>query len=97
MRHRFAYFLRRDLGQVLRRRVVGRYASVGRPAGRSVAVGQRFGRDVGARPFQRARPQADLRIAGVIPWQCRCGAVWGGGGGGNLNKKGVVAGPEPSP
>lgn len=95
MRHRFAYFLRRDLGQVLRRRVVGRYASVGRPAGRSVAVGQRFGRDVGARPFQRARPQADLRIAGVIPRQCRCGAVagllyW-------VKKKGVVVGPELSP
>ena len=75
--------------------MVGRYASVGRPAGRSVAVGQTFGRDVGARPFPRARPQADLRIACVIPWQCRCGAVagllyWG-------KEKGVVVGPEHSP
>ena len=95
MRHRFACFLRRGLGQVLRRRAVGRYTSVGRPGGRSVAVGQKFGRGVGARPFPRARPQADLRIAGVIPRQCRCGAVagllyWG-------KQKGVVVGPEFSP
>ena len=87
------FFLRRDLGQVVRRRVVGRYASVGRPADRSVAIGQTFGMDVGARPPPRARPQADLRIADVIPRHCRCSAVagllyW-------VKKKRVVAGPEP--
>ena len=51
-------FLRRGLGQVVRRRVVGRYASVGRPADRPVAVGQTFGMDVGGRQVPRARPQA---------------------------------------
>ena len=38
--------------------LVGRYASVGRPADRSLAVGQTFGMDVGVRPLPRARPQA---------------------------------------
>jgi len=71
----FCMFFPSGLGQVLRRRAAGRYASVARPGGRSVNIGQTIGRNVKARPSPRARPQADLRIAGVIPRQCRCGTV----------------------
>ena len=42
-------FFRRQLGQVWRRRLTGRYVSVGRPVGRSVAVGQTFNEEAGGR------------------------------------------------
>jgi hypothetical protein len=42
-------FFRRHLGQVWRRRLTGRYVSVGRPVGRSVTVGQTFNEEAGGR------------------------------------------------
>ena len=56
-------------GQVLRRRAVGRYASVARSGGRAAKIGQTFGREMKAWQCSRTRPQADVRIAGVIPRQ----------------------------
>jgi hypothetical protein len=70
-------FFRRYLGQVWRRRLTGRYVSVGRPVGRSVAVGQTFNEEAGGRRGeQRGEGVAGGGGGGGIKGGCMAGRAY---------------------